>query len=95
VSGRVSEDVENVRVELDDRPVETELLSIPAALLAELGIPTPFKFFVAFPDARGAGQVDVIAEDSSGTAVAHKSLQRFAPAGLRKALEGAEASGRR
>lgn len=73
-TGRVSEDVASVDVELDGRSVPVQLRTVPAVLTESLGLPRPFKVFVAFfAHAAQGGRLTVIARDEAGVLVARAS----------------------
>lgn len=72
-SGRVSEDVDAVEVELDGRPASVELAEIPAELVERFAIRRPFKFFIAMLDgARRGGILTVTARSGSGEVIAER-----------------------
>jgi hypothetical protein len=70
VSGRVSPDVESVRIAFDGRPVPVDVEEPPPALLEELGFRHPFKVFAAFPTGTGRGGTLTVAAMKGGVAVA-------------------------
>lgn len=73
LTGRVSEDVAAVEVEIDGRPVSVELRSIPEELIERFAIRRPFKFFFAsLPGAQHGGLLTVTARDAGGQAVAER-----------------------
>lgn len=50
VAGRVSADVDSVKVEFDGKAVPVELTPVPKSLTDRLGIEAPFKLFIGFTD---------------------------------------------
>lgn len=73
-SGRVSEDVTAVDLEVDGQAVPVELRSIPADLIDRLQIERPFKFFIAFLDSDlRSGTLTVTARDAEGQTVARRT----------------------
>lgn len=78
VAGRVSDDVDSVRVEFGGRPVPVELTAVPKSLAGRVGIDRPFKFFIGFSDDMGTGRFEVSARDAAGRQLAHESLEAIA-----------------
>lgn len=82
-SGRVSEDVAEVKFKVDGQELPVELKPVPPELIERFDLPRPFKFFIVFinPDLR-EGEVKVTARDAEGETVATRTEALIGPAEL-------------
>lgn len=73
VSGRVSNDIDAVEIEVNGKPVAVELQPIRGELIERFAIRRPFKFFFAsLAGAEHGGLLTLTARDASGKAVAER-----------------------
>lgn len=72
-SGRVSEDIATVEIEVNGEPIAVELRPIPEELIERFAIRRPFKFFFAsLPGAEHGGLLTLTARDATGKPVAER-----------------------
>ena len=88
LSGRVSEDVAAVEIEVNAEPVAVELRPIPEDLIERFAIRRPFKFFFAsLPGAEHGGLLTLTARDASGEAVAERRRRLIDLVGMRATMD--------
>lgn len=84
VHGRISDNVDSVRVTLDGRPVPVQVVEPPERLLEELGFSHSFKVFLSFPADGGRGGTLRVRAVKDGAVVAD---ERFTLHPLRPHVE--------
>jgi len=75
LSGRTSMAVDSIEAELDGRPLDAELVPIPAELVERLHLGRPFEFFIGFLEGPvHGGTLVVTARDASGHVLARRQI---------------------